>query len=286
MVFTDIKQISIDELLSSTWRDQFFHALDVIHRVQESLYRMACEDGEGLQQIKFGTILTFATVNKLANGKKLKEFTTEDWEQIAEQVVDKAILLDDQLYSKLVFITYADYIDASAATIEHRVSQGNIDKIRLLSAEIRTKSKALEDGDIEETEYIDDCLWICLEAMLKLMAAYMECITEPELGQFLQAISMYSFEYGRLMLYSKEQKILSGYIENQRKLDEALEKKYRQYIDELEQHSKEFNRLIRCAFDTDFHEKLLASVALAKATGIDDSELLHTVQDVDDFFVQ
>ncbi len=286
MVFTDIKQISIDELLSSTWRDQFFHALDVIHRVQESLYRMACEDGEGLQQIKFGTILTFATVNKLANGKKLKEFTTEDWEQIAEQVVDKAILLDDQLYSKLVFITYADYIDASAATIEHRVSQGNIDKIRLLSAEIRTKSKALEDGDIEETEYIDDCLWICLEAMLKLMAAYMECITGPELGQFLQAISMYSFEYGRLMLYSKEQEILSGYIENQRKLDEALEKKYRQYIDELEQHSKEFNRLIRCAFDTDFHEKLLASVALAKATGIDDSELLHTVQDVDDFFVQ
>ncbi len=286
MVFIDIKQISIDELLSSTWRDQFFHALDVIHRVQESLYRMACEDGEGLQQIKFGTILTFATVNKLANGKKLKEFTTEDWEQIAEQVVDKAILLDDQLYSKLVFITYADYIDASAATIEHRVSQGNIDKIRLLSAEIRTKSKALEDGDIEETEYIDDCLWICLEAMLKLMAAYMECITGPELGQFLQAISMYSFEYGRLMLYSKEQEILSGYIENQRKLDEALEKKYRQYIDELEQHSKEFNRLIRCAFDTDFHEKLLASVALAKATGIDDSELLHTVQDVDDFFVQ
>ena len=222
----------------------------------------------------------------MANGKKLKEFTTEDWEQIAEQVVDKAILLDDQLYSKLVFITYADYIDASAATIEHRVSQGNIDKIRLLSAEIRTKSKALEDGDIEETEYIDDCLWICLEAMLKLMAAYMECITGPELGQFLQAISMYSFEYGRLMLYSKEQEILSGYIENQRKLDEALEKKYRQYIDELEQHSKEFNRLIRCAFDTDFHEKLLASVALAKATGIDDSELLHTVQDVDDFFVQ
>ena len=286
MVFIDIKQISIDELLSSTWRDQFFHALDVIHRVQESLYRMACEDGEGLQQIKFGTILTFATVNKLANGKKLKEFTTEDWEQIAEQVVDKAILLDDQLYSKLVFITYADYIDASAATIEHRVSQGNIDKIRLLSAEIRTKSKAIEDGDIEETEYIDDCLWICLEAMLKLMAAYMECITGPELGQFLQAISMYSFEYGRLMLYSKEQEILSGYIENQRKLDEALEKKYRQYIDELEQHSKEFNRLIRCAFDTDFHEKLLASVALAKATGIDDSELLHTVQDVDDFFVQ
>lgn len=285
----DIKTITLEYLRSTPIGEDLIRLKSVFEKVQENIYAMAeNDDPSRLKQLKIGTILTFAMIGKVLDGKEPKNFTKEDWKDIAEAVSEYAVIMDGKDYSAFVFSLYSRYIDGSANYLETlNADEKHLEEIRELALNLENKTEALKNDEISETAYIEDCMWISLEAMIKLLSAWLGTIMKglPEYYELVRAASMFAFEYGRLRLWSKEQELLEEYIEKQYILDEELQAKLDAFNAELAKEAGIFNDLVERAFDPDFREALMGSVELAKAAGVDDNEILKSAEDIDDYFL-
>ena len=285
------KDITVDYLKNHPIAIQLEAGIKSYEKVQETLLNLAQAEGEAdLMRVRVGTALTWEVLSLVAQGKNPKEFSREDWIQIASKTADNSINIDGQEYSKRVFLTYADYIDISAKVVEKTsgkaVQKDKIIEIKSLAKKIRSKSDDLDKGIISEVIYIEDCLWLSLEAMIKLLAATIGKYACPEARKLIDGVTQYAFEYGRLALYQQEQALLDEILIYQGQLDEELNNKYDIYISELKEKSESFMLLINNAFDSDFSTQLRGSVALAKAAGVNEAEILDSIDKIDDSFVR
>ena len=285
---------SLDELLNSPALQKLARIMEAITFVQENLNAVVESDDDIKRKlIKAATVFQIFLVQTLAEGKKPKDLTNEDWKIIAEKVSQYAIMSDGQEYSVFIFTMYANYIDASADWLSGRVTGEAtvkaMDKaiacIKELSASIRFNTEQLQCGELSEVDYIEGCMWISLEAMIKLLACSLMPNIGPEFTYLTQAVAQLAFEYGRLVLLTREQKLLESYLENQRVLDEKLQAEYEEYLAELNEYSERFRGLIDAAFTPGIHDSLIQSVDLARAAGVKEEDLLTSIEDVDDFFL-
>ena len=282
-----IKTLGIDDLVDLPVTEYAEKGMAIYRKLQDSLAVMAgSDDSESLTKMKIGTVLTIAVLKKIATDKVMpKAFTKEDWAQIAESVKDVAIYMDDRDYSLFVFGLYTDYVRGSAGYFQGIAPQEKIDAINALADELQEKANLLKAEIISEVAYTEDCLWICLEAMIKLLSCMTYLTGNQNVAEFAQAAAMYAFEYGRFVLYRKEQALVTEYLENQRQLDAKLQAKFEAYKAELEAESNQFMALVDNAFDPQFRASLHASAELARAAGVKEEEILKTVEDVDEFFM-
>ena len=282
-VYLDIR---INDLLTDDASQKIGQIFDKISVLQNGLYALsASEDGMQLDLLKIGTVFQIFLIDTLASGKRPRDLTEEDWKNIAEKVYKYADIEDGQQYSVFIFSLYANYIDISAETLRSVISEDKYDSIKGLAEAIRHNVELLQKEEITETAFIEDCLWLSLEAMIKLLSSSLTCVVGTEYAELAQALSQLAFEYGRYVLYAKEQAILTEYIQNQYALDKQLEEKYTAYLEEVHEQEKQFNMLIEGAFSSNIHEALISSAALARAAGVREEELLKSVEDVDAFFM-
>lgn len=210
---------------------------------------------------------------------------TADWKEIAKDISENVILKDDREYTKFVFDMYENYIRFSANQIQGVASERTMNAINELADELAYKSEQFMKEEIKEVVYIEDCLWICLDAMMKLIASTAERFVDKDYAELAQALAAYAFEYGRFVLHKREQEIINELIQRQYELDEALERKYEAFIKELEQQAEYFYALIENAFVPNFRDAFLHSIVLAQATGVKGSEILKNMNDIDSFFL-
>ena len=281
-----IQDLCIEQLMKSPVGDKLQLAVHTLETIQAHFCALSDKQNElDITGMKAVTVLTFAMLKKLGGGKKTSELTNDDWKDIAKVVSDYAVLADDRLYSVFVFRIFERYLLGSAKMIENIASADTSDSIRGLAEDLHRKSELFESDKISETAYIEDCLWICLEGMIKLTASTAFLSGSKEVSGLVQALSIYGFEYGRMILYKKEQEMIKEYLEGQHQLDDELEKKYTEFLSELQEQAAEFRVLIDNAFAADFRETYLNSAKLALYAGVPESEVLKTDEDTDDFFL-
>ena len=290
MEVTDIvKDLSMDYFRTTSIYDKLQKCLSVIETSQETMCTLTSgtEDGT-LTLLKVGSMLSFSIFGKMFNsGKMPKEFQGDDWEEIANKVVKYGILMDGQVYTEFIFGVYAEYISRSVEINQNKLSEKSRKEISGLADELGNLTKSLENGRIKETDYVDRCLWVCFEAMIKLIAAYKTSFLNEknvEYAEFIQAICDLAVQYARLSMYSKENALLEEYINNQYKLDGELRDKFDNFIMELEERTSEFDILIEKAFDPEFKSLLKSSVDLAKSAGVSEDKILDSMNKIDDFF--
>lgn len=266
--------------------EKFQQALQLIQTIQEHFVAFSeKEESASVAGAKAATVLTLAVLKKIASGKKPSSFDAEDWKDLAHAVSQYAVLLEGAQYSVFVFQLYEKYIRASAASMQGIASDKIVEAIAKLADELHEKESLFQNGDLLEAAYIEDCLWISLEAMIKLIASTASLFCGHQTAEFADALASCAFEYGRLMLYRKEQMLIDGFIQSQYCLDAELEKQYAAYLSELETQSKQFYALIDHAFAPDFRTAFLHSILLANAAGVKKAEILSSVEDIDSFFL-
>lgn len=276
----------LEDLLNAPAGNWISQAVETVTKVQRTLFAIAkSEDSNQFQLLKIGTVFQIFLIDTLLSGKKPEELKKEDWFNIADNVSQYAVMKDGQAYSVFVFSMYADYIDASAKVYQKvKAPEDKVKAIKAIASELRQNAELLQSGDLSEVEYTEKCLWDSLEAMIKCLSLLPTLVIGEEYGQLIQATSQLAFEYARYLLYAKEQAILAAYIENQYILDEKLQKEYEAYLAEVKENTDRFRALIDDAFSADIHESLKQSVALGKAAGVKEEELLTSLEDIDDFF--
>ena len=281
-----IKDIAVDTFKETSIYDGLKRDFESVQRYQESLQILTNTPEErGVNILRIGTILSFSVIGKILKGKRPKEFSAEDWRDVADNVAEYGVKMDGQKYTVFVFELLARYIDFSVEINKEVISEQSASEIKGLAADIRYKTQDLESGKITEPAYVDDCLWISFEAVIKLLAAYRTKGLCKEYAEFIQAVADISVQYGRFKLYQKELALINGYLEGQKQLDEQLAVEYQEYLQELKAESDQFNMLIEHAFCDDFDKLLRNSVELALNTGVDKEMILDSTEKIDSFFL-
>ena len=281
-----LKDITFDYLQDTEVGANILKAMQGVEKAQEVALAYVNDDSpDHLKMIRVGTIAAFSTVSKVAAGKPIKEFNDQDWKDIAEKVADYAVLPDGQQYSVRIFEAYADYVDISVKVLElNGISQEKRDAISAIAKKVRGLSKELAKGKIAEVDYTEQCLWLLLEAMIKLLSTYSTIIVGEELADFSQSLGMLAFEYGRYALYKQELEILNQYMEHQSDVDAELDAKLNAFKETLQERSEVFDGFIEDAFSPDIQKRLMSSVELARNAGVEESEILDSVEKIDEFF--
>lgn len=280
------KLIKVQDLLDPSNINKLKSALTVIQKVQNNIAALQENDSPNKKNIlKVGTTLTVAILKKVQSGKLPTDFSVEDWEDIVDHVSDYGVKEDETKYSAYVFMLYAWFIEGSVAQISYKLSNEKQAAILSLAEQIKARTVQLGDEEISEVDYIEGCLWICLEAMIKLLSGTIDSAIGFDKNQVVEAAAVLGMEYARYVLYKKEHELLTEYLDNQKKFDAELTAEYEEFIKELNEQTAQFEILIDKAFDQNFGELLINSVNLARAAGVDESEILKTTEDIDAFFM-
>lgn len=278
--------LTLEQLSQTSIGEKLQQAVDVLQSVQSHFFAFAEKQDElDLLGMKATTIAAFAILRKIGEGKAPAHFAQDDWKDIASSVSQYAVLADDTHYSVFIFDLYERYIRFGAQEMKPFASPAVIQSINALADDLHLKTQQLQLGHISEVQYTEDCLWISLEAMVKLLASTASFLPSPEVAAFSQAMASFAFSYGRLMLYRKEQELINEFLHSQHQMDETLAKKYDQFLAELNAQSAQFYALIEQAFAPNFREAFLQSILLAKAAGVHQEEILSSQEDVDQFFL-
>lgn len=271
---------------SSLLPENFKAAIDAFQRIEAIIISLSekREDSD-LTSIKSGTVLLFAIIGKITGGKNPEEFSEEDWKDIAGTVAEYAVLADGRSYTIFVFETYADYLASSVEFLKERISPEASDSVLELVREIHDLSQKLEDDIISEPDYVENCLWICFEGVLKMIAAATGAVAGKEFSELSAAVGTLAVQYGRLMLYRNEQVFLDDILLYQSQLDKELNQEYELYLQQMQSDVEQFKALIADAFSPDFRDRLQSSVRLAREAGVSEEDILQSEEDIDAFFL-
>ena len=286
MAFEIEKMMSIEALLDPSNIDKLRRAMEVVQKAQNNIAALKGNDTPDKRNVlKVGTTLTVAIMNKIQSGKFPTDFNAEDWDDVIDYISDVAVKADETTYSAYVFMLYAQFIEASVWQMSEKLADEKQSAILNLSNELKARTEQLANEKLGEVDYIEGCLWICLEAMIKLLSGTIDTALGFDKNPVVEAAMMLGMEYGRFVLYKKEYDLVTEYLKNQEILDVELAMRYDKYIAELNSQAAQFESFIDIAFDPNFGEVLNNSVNLARATGVAENEILKTTKDVDDYFM-
>ena len=164
-------------------------------------------------------------------------------------------------------------------------NEDSLNAISNIAESLREEKEQFYSENINEVRYTENCLWLSLEAMVKLLSTYFTLPLPQEYVQLIQSISQLGFEYGRYVLYAREQALLEEYIQKQYVLDDELKAKYEAYLHDVQENAARFDSLIQKAFSPDIQEALMGSAELARSYGVSEDEILTTIEDIDSFFL-
>lgn len=189
-------QFALEQLMKMPAGEKLQQALQLIQTMQEHLAALSAkEEAPSVTGAKVATVLTLAVLKKIADGKTPSSFNKEDWEELGHAVSEYAILLDGEQYSIFVFQLYEKYIRSSAEMIARLASPETVKAIMSLADELHSKEILFRNGQLSEVAYTEDCLWISLEAMIKLIASAASMFCGQQATEFAQALASCAFEY-------------------------------------------------------------------------------------------
>ena len=277
----------INKLLNSPVGESLNNIIAAIENINKIIDCFdADEEEKKLIETKAVTIALITILRKKAEGKDITEFKDEDWKDIVGNVAEFAIFMPGDQYSICVFELFEKYILKSAEIIKEFIPEKAYDAIVGLADELHTNMDMFQNGEVDEVRFTEDSLWIALEAMFKLLQAYFVSFVKNEtVAEFSNALSDFAFEYGRLMMYKREQVIYTELVEAQYVLDEELKEKYICYVEELKKQTEQFFSLIESAFVDNYREAFLKSVMLAQMAGVNEEQILKCKEDMDSFFL-
>lgn len=283
------KYIDVDNILAelSEQDERYEKAINTITRVLESADALEnTESSDTMISTRALITFTLAVIGKTSAGKSVKEFDRQDWEDILVEVDDKALKLSASEFSVLVFDQYIRVIEISSKILEAKASESTIQSLNEDIGILNSLKDSFHNEEISEVKYTEEALWTCLDAVFKIMTAYLSVplgLNEQE--ERMQIVATLAFQSLRLKLYTEERDVLDDCLNRASKVNDELKAKLAAYIDSLNAETDRFDALIDKAFDSDFRTAFSGSAELARAYGISESEIITSIAEVDDFFL-
>ncbi len=226
--------------------------------------------------IEGSVALASAIANKRKNGKKIGEFDSDDWNEVFKESgigVLKGGFRGISIYAMTNYTATPAAVASALCTASFGIAE---------------QANLYRKGQISEEEFIINSEILCLDTSISALSSFLgqAIIPIPVLGAVIgNTVGVLVYQVAKENLSKKEQEILEGYLEYLCRLDIALEEKYRRYIDELNTDLGKYYEMLEKAFSPNYSEAIQGSVILAINMGVSSHDLLKSVSEIDDYFM-
>lgn len=231
-----------------------------------------------------GTALVVTIIAKLCEGKKLKDFSAQDWREIASEgglgVVKGSV-------RGLSIYTLTNYTPKSAAA--YRPTPGAVASAIVTAAfSIAEQANMLRRGEINEQEFIKNAELVTLEAAVSALSSFVgqALIPIPVLGAVIgNTVGIIMYQSVASSLSRREAELIEQYLEEQRMLDERLAGEYRTLLEDLEANMTIYVEILDRAFSPDVQVSLEGSIELALSLNVPVEEILDSEEKARSYFL-
>lgn len=226
--------------------------------------------------IEGGTAVVLALVERRRAGKHLRDFTGEDWADIAGEGgfgVAKGGVRGFSIYALTNFTATSAAVASSIVTAAFGVAE---------------QANKLRRGEIDELEFIENAELVCLETAVSALSSCVgqALIPVPVLGAVIgNTVGIIMYMTVSSSLSQREASLIAHYVGEQRALDEQLAAEYGELIDKLDARMSDYLGLLERAFSPDLEVALLGSAELALDLGVASEEVLDSDEKVLAYFL-
>ena len=221
--------------------------------------------------------MTFATgiVKKRKSGKKIKEFTTDDWIEISK---DSGMGTLKGGVRGITIYELSNYTATSTAVAS---------SLCTASFGIANEAYRYRNGEIIQEEFLLNAEVLCVDATVCALSSIIgqTVIPVPILGAVIgNTVGTFVYEIAKDNLNEKEQRLIKQYVEELQEYNKYLDQKLEAYILKLQEEFRVYYSLLEKAFSPDYSIALEGSIRLAVSLGVSEKELLKNEQETDAYF--
>lgn len=223
-----------------------------------------------------GMQFSLAMYHKLKSGKKLTEFTEEDWKEIGVSTAKGT--------GTGAVRGAGTYMLTNFTCMNSLVANGYI----TATIGIVNQANQYRKGGLSQEDFLINSQVLCLDAAISVVSATLGtvAIPVPILGAVIgSSVGNYLSGLGKEYLSKQEQELIARHRREIDELIAKLQQKEQQLIRQLNQEYQRFSSLAELAFDFDINLAFIGSVHLARYVGVDDSKILKTKSEVDHYFL-
>lgn len=226
--------------------------------------------------IESGAAFILAVCSKRREGKSLREFTSEDWNEVAGATGFGAIkggVRGASIYA------LTNFTATPAAVASSIVTAG---------LGIAAQANKLRSGEIDEQEFIENAEFVSLEAAVSALSSFagQALIPVPVLGAVIgNTIGTLVFSSATEALSVREAQMLVRHLAEQHELDEHLAAEHRELLDLLDSSMARYLDALYLAFLPDPENALTGSVELALQLGVEPDSVLDTDEKALSYFL-
>lgn len=213
---------------------------------------------------------------KLKSGKKLSEFTADDWKDIGIDTAaggGKGAVRGASIYTLTNFTATPAAVASALVTAAFGVT---------------AQARLLQQGKISNEDFIVNSEVVCLDVSVSAISSLLGqvMIPVPILGAVIgNAVGMFMYGIAKDSLSNQEQALIESFNNGIQQLNEQLDEHYRALIELLNQEFSKFKSVLELAFDLDVNVAFAGSIALAQYLGCDKDKILWDKQAVDAYFL-
>jgi hypothetical protein len=226
--------------------------------------------------IEGGTTFVLAVIEKRREGKKLKEFTSEDWSDIAGDTgfgFVKGGVRGLSVYTLTNFTATPGAVASSIVTAAFGIAE---------------QANKLRRGEIDELEFIENAELVALNAAVSALSSLIgqALIPVPVLGAVIgNTVGTVMYKAVSSSLSEREVELIARYFEEQCVLDEQLAAEYQELINQLDESMSDYLGVLERAFSPDAGFALIGSVELALQLGVASEEVLDSEEKALSYFL-
>lgn len=223
-----------------------------------------------------GLAFCTAIIKKTRNGKSIKEFTNEDWQDILKETGISTVKGGIRGVSIYALTNYT----ATPAAVANAIMTASFG--------IAQQAYLLRSGSITKDEFIHNSEVLCVDVSVSALSSFIgqAVIPVPILGSVMgNAIGTMMCEIAKDTLQKNERQLVMEYFYEIYSLSYSLEKKYQVYIKNINDALAEYSDLLNEAFVFDAAQALEGSVHLSIYVGVPIEKQLKTVSDIDNYFM-
>lgn len=226
--------------------------------------------------IEGGMSFCLGVATKLNSGKKLSEFTSDDWKDIG---IDTAVGSGKGGVRGASIYTLTNFTATPAAVASALVTA---------TFGITAQARLLRQGKISNEDFIINSEVVCLDVTVSAISSLMGqvIIPIPILGAVIgNASGMFMYGIAKNSLSKQEQNLIENFNRSIQQLNEHLDEQYRELIILLNQEFAKFKSILELALDLNVNMAFAGSIALAQYVGCEKEKILWDKQAVNAYFL-
>lgn len=245
-----------------------------------------CEDHEPTLQegakaaavgaaLETGMVFALSVKRRLASGKRIADLTRDDWEDVVKDSgmgFVKGGVRGGAVYG----LSNCTATPASVASALATASFGVADCAR-----------RFRNGDFTEVEFIESSEMARLDASVSALSSFVgqSLIPIPVLGALIgNAVGATAYELGKDFYSKRESELLAHYARELEALDAGVDVEHAACLSSLRGNMAVYIGLLDKAFSPNVATAFSGSIELATSLKVPDDEILHTREEIDDFF--